>query len=113
MLLLVSLRRKGELGAEQFLSRFRRLCGAGQEADAVLEQLASLLPAAEQQLALEAALDAERGPGGAQKAEQAGEHIDVRINPSMCHFGLQPCGHVSYIWVRSWHADIMRIVQAL
>lgn len=54
--------RKGELDAEEFLRQFRTLCGGGGAADAVLDDLASLLPLPEQQLALRAAVEAEGGP---------------------------------------------------
>lgn len=72
----VCCRRKGKLGADQFLSSFRHLCGRSDEADAVLEQLASLLPAAEQQLALTAALEAERGSAGMQQAGERASSQD-------------------------------------
>ena len=64
---------------DQFLSSFRHLCGSGDEAYAVLEQLASLLPAAEHQLALTAALEAERGPAGMQPT---GGHTGCQGHPA-------------------------------
>ncbi len=53
--------RTGEASAEEFLCDFRDICGGSAAADSVLEDLASLLPASEQQLALRAALEAEGG----------------------------------------------------
>lgn len=67
--------RKGELPPEEFVLRFRELCGSRPEAAAVLAELAALLPTAEQQRGLRAAAQATVERGGMPAA------ADLNVRP--------------------------------